>query len=1119
MTTFVVTSEADSGRGTLREAIARANASPGRDSIVFDDRVDTVTLVSRDTERSKLAITDDLLVFGDDVTLRGNDRDRLIEIARDVDVELRDLALREGNIGDSGGGAIRNAGELELRDVALASNGAGFGGAIHNVGELVLTRVTLSGNDSLGGGAGGAIFNSGSLVARSSLFNGNESAVGGGAIFSRSGSVTLIDSRFVNNEADGAGGALATSGGLLTVIGGELRFNDADTGGAISASGAIVRIDDRADSGFFRDFGPTLISDNTAINPGGGLFVGSGTVTVSDAVIEDNRSRVGEGGNIALERTGRVEIEGGRLADGSARRPGTDDASLSGASTLMLDGVDLAPGTEIRASENADVTVTSDTFVEGLDLVTAGAAVARFVVGGVALEGNRIVSNPASPDDPNVLVVGAEGVGGATLDLTTAVGIANAARGRQTVTFAEGGIVDAGAGLTITDALTLDGDLDDDGVQDVVLSGDAGAVLAFRDPGGALAVEGVAVTGGTVGLDFEGRTLDVRASRFVELDGTGLAIEAEDFSLADAFVENNGGDGLRVVGGSGTIAGGAVRSNDGDGVSLERAALTIEGTEIGRNDTGVAATASDVTLLRVGVKANRESGLALRDGALTVRDALIADNRAPGDGGGVALDRARASIERTSFEDNAAGVDGGAIFARDSEVTIADSTLAGNEAGGRGGGVSVVNRSDDADAAELSVVNTTLVGNAAAVGGAVAAEGRLDRLPGGIALDPRLGPGVPTGRIVETDERPRVELQSVTIAGNEAGRAGAIDLASAVATVGGSIVAANGAAPVSVATVSNRAGFVDADEVNVLSSAGGNVLSEALPETPRRFPIDEVLGAPGDVPGAGSDRVGVSAAEVFAGATSDDPATVAALLADNGGPTLTLAIAEAGAAVDLIAPDEAPGRDQRGLARDGMADAGAFEAAATLVSGTWDDDRLFGTNGADAVVGGDGDDWLLGGAGDDWLFGGADEDWLEGGAGDDALDGGAGDDRLRGNGGQDRLTGGAGDDRLDGGAGDDVLIAFGFPASAGEPGQGERDTLIGGEGADRFVFASANGRADTALLSDFEAGVDTLDFGGRSATDEGLTGDGLVVRLADRESVVDTLILEGVESFDDLGFG
>jgi fibronectin-binding autotransporter adhesin len=76
------------------------------------------------------------------------------------------------------------------------------------------------------------------------------------------------------------------------------------------------------------------------------------------------------------------------------------------------------------------------------------------------------------------------------------------------------------------------------------------------------------------------------------------------------------------------------------------------------------------------------------------------------------------------------------------------------------------------------------------------------------------------------------------------------------------------------------------------------------------------------------------------------PGVFAGVLADNGGPTPTIAIREEGSAAGAANPATATATDQRGLSRDAAPDLGAFEAGAE------DGLQLFGGPEADALVGG-----------------------------------------------------------------------------------------------------------------------------------------------------------------------
>ncbi|MBA4062360.1 MAG: hypothetical protein C0501_01380 [Isosphaera sp.] len=121
------------------------------------------------------------------------------------------------------------------------------------------------------------------------------------------------------------------------------------------------------------------------------------------------------------------------------------------------------------------------------------------------------------------------------------------------------------------------------------------------------------------------------------------------------------------------------------------------------------------------------------------------------------------------------------------------------------------------------------------------------------------------------------------------------------------------------------------------------------------------------------------------------------------------------------------------------------------VDGGLGDDTINGSGQLSTTVrlilqGGAGNDTVTGGAGNDTLTGAAGNDTLNGGGGNDTLDGGDGNDSLNGGDGADTLLGGDGNDTLSGGGAD-----------------GDVDTILGGLGADVFLFFG-----QTDVFADFD---------------------------------------------------
>ena len=151
------------------------------------------------------------------------------------------------------------------------------------------------------------------------------------------------------------------------------------------------------------------------------------------------------------------------------------------------------------------------------------------------------------------------------------------------------------------------------------------------------------------------------------------------------------------------------------------------------------------------------------------------------------------------------------------------------------------------------------------------------------------------------------------------------------------------------------------------------------------------------------------------------------------------------------------------------------------ILGLGGDDFIFGNQGADVLDGNEGNDIIFGGQGDDGILDiGGGNDQTFGNLGNDLINGGEGNDQLFGGQGDDFVVGGAGNDLVSGDKGDDVLIGVDLE-NVTNPGLGEIDTLVGGEGFDGFTlgFDSPSyyvglGDSDFALITDFNITEDLI---------------------------------------------
>ncbi len=124
-------------------------------------------------------------------------------------------------------------------------------------------------------------------------------------------------------------------------------------------------------------------------------------------------------------------------------------------------------------------------------------------------------------------------------------------------------------------------------------------------------------------------------------------------------------------------------------------------------------------------------------------------------------------------------------------------------------------------------------------------------------------------------------------------------------------------------------------------------------------------------------------------------------LADNGGPTQTMALKADSPAIGLAIPEEASKTDQRGVPRGPDPDSGAYQRALcgdvpVGIVGTGGADVLHGTPEADGILALNGADRIFAGAGDDAICASNGRDHVRAGKGDDFIDGGRGKDRCHG---------------------------------------------------------------------------------------------------------------------------
>ncbi len=242
---WTVTNTASSGTGSLTWAITQANADhdSATDYIRFHSDLDgaTITVTSSVLNISRSADAGQLIIDteGLDVTISGNGTYRIMNISSTSDVVINGLTFAGGKTSSSSyGGAITNAGTLEINDSEFIGNSAYNSGAIYNTGTLEINNTTFANNSATY--YGGAIYNAGAMVINGSTFNGNTakgiSSSNGGAIYNaETGTLEINGSNFSNNSASFQGGAIHTSGDI-EITDSSFSKNTSGSGGAMYAN-------------------------------------------------------------------------------------------------------------------------------------------------------------------------------------------------------------------------------------------------------------------------------------------------------------------------------------------------------------------------------------------------------------------------------------------------------------------------------------------------------------------------------------------------------------------------------------------------------------------------------------------------------------------------------------------------------------------------------------------------------------------------------------------------------------------------------------------------------------------------------------------------------------------
>lgn len=334
--TLTVTSNADSGPGSLRDTIALANTLTGPVTI---NVTATGTIREPVTDIILADVTGQITINGPGaglLTLNGADsngvKGGILAVEAGASLTIRNVTLANGGLGGDASAIANRGGDVLMEDCVVRNCGSGFalGGACFNGGDFTARRCTFSGNGCGGGngtdrgagtsgggggggaGWGGAIFSQvGALVLEDCVFTGNTATGGKGGTGGENAPADTTGgngggpngglgatSSGVTGSAGGLGGGGGGGGGFFG-IGGAGGFGGAGGGGGASVGGGTGGAGGAA--GFGAGSGGTAMfsfagGGGGGAGLGGALYVHSGTATITRCTFSGNTVTGGLGG-------------------------------------------------------------------------------------------------------------------------------------------------------------------------------------------------------------------------------------------------------------------------------------------------------------------------------------------------------------------------------------------------------------------------------------------------------------------------------------------------------------------------------------------------------------------------------------------------------------------------------------------------------------------------------------------------------------------------------------------------------------------------------------------------------------------------------------------------------
>lgn len=525
----------------------------------------------------------------------------------------------------SGGGVLNDVGAtLNVDGGVIATNTANRagGGIENNAGTVTLGGVEITANETFtspGNGGGLHVTGAGTVTISEGLVAGNLAGAEGGGLWNGTGTMSITGTQILGNTASGAaadqggGGIYNLNGGTLLISGATINGNVAN--GALGSGGGILN-----DVGSQLTIADTEIAGNTAVRAGGGIEDNSGTSTIilNNVTLNGNSTSgpPGNGGGLHITGGGSLTMTGGAVTGNTA---GLEGGGLwNGSGTMTLNGVVISENIASGAAADdggGGVFNTSGTLIIADSDISMNLANGTSGSGGgiFSLDGPVTVTNSSiSENSANRAGGGIEIVNGLLTvsdchltqnDVNGGAGTANPGNGgafhvtgAATIVFTDSAILgneamreggglwnQTGSTMSVT-ACTIDGN---------VASG----------PDATHGGGGIFNNGGM--LQLERSTVSNNQSTGAAANGGGIHVKAGEVAVLASTISgnqsaNNGGgiynnaqfsaNAITVANNMAGLLGGGLSSASPDGASLKNS-LIVSNTAEGADDLHVSGSA------------------------------------------------------------------------------------------------------------------------------------------------------------------------------------------------------------------------------------------------------------------------------------------------------------------------------------------------------------------------------------------------------------------------------------------------------------------------------------------------------------------------------------------------